>query len=64
MDPNPGKDVFLIITDISGYTRFMVAQLTAWVHGQYISSELTKAVINQVAASSKYLGAGTEAVPG
>jgi hypothetical protein len=42
------KDVFLIITDISGYTSFMVAHRTALVHGQLIISELTKAIIKQV----------------
>lgn len=48
MDPTPERDVFLIITDISGYTSFMVAHRTALVHGQLIISELTKAIIRQV----------------
>jgi len=42
------KEVFLIITDISGYTSFMVAHRTALMHGQLIISELTKAIIKQV----------------
>lgn len=48
VDPTPERDVFLIITDISGYTSFMVAHRTALVHGQFIISELTKAIIRQV----------------
>lgn len=48
MDHTPERDVFLIITDISGYTSFMVAHRTALVHGQLIISELTKAIIKQV----------------
>jgi hypothetical protein len=48
MDNNPERDVFLIITDISGYTSFMVGHQTALVHGQLIISELTKAIIKQV----------------
>jgi hypothetical protein len=48
MNDAPEKDVFLIITDISGYTSFMVAHRTALVHGQLIISELTKAIIKQV----------------
>ncbi len=48
MNDVPEKDVFLIITDISGYTSFMVAHRTALVHGQLIISELTKAIIKQV----------------
>jgi len=48
MDHTPERDVFLIITDISGYTSFMVAHRTALVHGQIIISELTKAIIKQV----------------
>ncbi len=48
MDNSPERDVFLIITDISGYTSFMVAHRTALVHGQLIISELTKAIIKQV----------------
>ena len=48
MDHTPERDAFLIITDISGYTHFMVAHRTALVHGQLIISELTKAIIKQV----------------
>ena len=48
MDNTLERDVFLIITDISGYTSFMVAHRTALVHGQLIISELTKAIIKQV----------------
>ncbi len=48
MDHTPERDVFLIITDISGYTPFMMAHRTALVHGQLIISELTKAIIKQV----------------
>ncbi len=48
MDYTSERDVFLIITDISGYTSFMLAHRTALVHGQLIISELTKAIIKQV----------------
>ncbi len=48
MDQTPERDVFLIIADISGYTRFMLAHRTALMHGQFIISELTKAIIKQV----------------
>ena len=48
MDNTPQRGVFLIITDISGYTSFMVAHRTALVHGQLIISELTKAIIKHV----------------
>jgi hypothetical protein len=48
MNETPEKNVFLIITDISGYTPFMVAHRTALVHGQLIISELTKTIIKQV----------------
>jgi hypothetical protein len=48
MNETSERDVFLIITDISGYTPFMVAHRTALVHGQLIISELTKAIIKQV----------------
>jgi Protein of unknown function (DUF2652) len=48
MDQAPERNVFLIITDISGYTAFMLAHRTALMHGQFIISELTKAIIKQV----------------
>lgn len=48
MDESTEKNVFLIIADISGYTRFMVEHRLCLVHGQIIISELTKAIIKQV----------------
>ena len=48
MERTPEKKVILIITDISGYTRFMVSNRQTLLHGQFIISELTKAIIAKV----------------
>ncbi|OGG04735.1 MAG: hypothetical protein A3F83_10680 [Candidatus Glassbacteria bacterium RIFCSPLOWO2_12_FULL_58_11] len=42
------RKVVLILTDISGYTRFMLSNKASLVHGQVIITELTKAIINQI----------------
>ena len=42
------RKVVLILTDISGYTRYMLSNKTSLVHGQVIITELTKAIINQI----------------
>jgi hypothetical protein len=42
------QEAILIITDISGYTRFMLSNRQSLLHGQIIISELTKAIIAQV----------------
>ena len=47
MEPDKRK-VILIITDISGYTRFMITNKDSLVHSQVILTELTKAIIKQV----------------
>ncbi len=47
MDTAP-KDVLLVITDISGYTRFMVANRKALFHAQTIIAELMQAIIAEV----------------
>ncbi len=47
MEPDKRK-VILIITDITGYTRFMITNKTSLVHSQIILTELTKAIIKQV----------------
>jgi class 3 adenylate cyclase len=40
--------VVLIIADISGYTRFMLANQTALVHGQMVITKLLEAIIHEV----------------
>jgi class 3 adenylate cyclase len=40
--------VVLIIADISGYTRFMLANRTALVHGQMVITKLLEAIIHEV----------------
>jgi class 3 adenylate cyclase len=45
---NEEKEVVLLLADISGYTRFMIASHTDRVHGQVVITELLKAVIRQV----------------
>jgi len=40
--------VVLILTDISGYTRFMLANQTAVVHGQMVITKLLEAIIREV----------------
>jgi hypothetical protein len=42
------QEVILIITDISGYTSFMLSNRQSHLHGQFIITELTKAIIAQV----------------
>lgn len=42
------KEAILIIADISGYTRFMLANQTALAHSQAIITELIQAIINEV----------------
>lgn len=45
---NVEKEVVLLLADISGYTKFMIASHTDQVHGQVVITELLKAVIRQV----------------
>jgi len=40
--------VVLILADISGYTRFMLANQTALVHGQMVITKLLEAIIREV----------------
>lgn len=42
------KEVLLILADISGYTRYMVANRHSRVHGQIIISELMQEILSQV----------------
>ena len=42
------RNVFLAILDISGYTRFMVAQKSSLVHAQVIISDLMRALLAEV----------------
>src|SRR5919199_1634894 len=42
------KDVILIIADISGYTRYMMAHEKALAHSQIIISELLNTILEQV----------------
>lgn len=42
------KDVVLILADISGYTRYMVANRHSRIHGQVVISELMNELIKQV----------------
>lgn len=48
MENSQEQEVILIITDISGYTRFMLSNRQSLLHGQIIITELTKAIIAQV----------------
>ena len=48
MNGSQEQEVILIITDISGYTRFMLSNRQSLLHGQIIITELTKAIIAQV----------------
>ena len=41
--------VVLIIADISGYTRFMLANRTALVHGQMVVTKLLEEIIRALA---------------
>lgn len=48
MDERMERDVILLLADISGYTRFMLANRTAALHSQGIITELLEAVIAEV----------------
>ena len=48
MDQGPERDMILILADISGYTRFMLANRAALIHAQGIISTLMQAVIREV----------------
>lgn len=48
MEQSQEQKVILIITDISGYTRFMLSNRQSLRHGQIIITELTEAIIAQV----------------
>ena len=43
-----GGEVVLLLADISGYTRFMLANRTEMAHGQGIITDLLQAVIRQL----------------
>jgi Protein of unknown function (DUF2652) len=45
MEQSHEQEVILIITDISGYTRFMLSNRETLLHGQFIITKLTKAII-------------------
>jgi hypothetical protein len=46
---NPAvRKVFLVIADISGYTRFMTSTKTNLLHSQIVISELTKSILTAV----------------
>jgi len=47
MEPRTER-VFLILADISGYTRFMLANQAALVHGQMVITKLLEEVIREV----------------
>jgi hypothetical protein len=51
MEQTHEQEVILIITGISGYTRFMLSNRETLLHGQFIITELTKAIIAQVKIS-------------
>ena len=42
------EQVVLILADISGYTRFMLASQEALVHGQQVITELLESIIREV----------------
>lgn len=42
------KEVILMLADISGYTRFMVAHKTSLYHAQVIITELIQTIIQQI----------------
>ena len=48
MENSQEQDVILILSDISGYTNFMLSNRTSIRHAQIIITELTKAIIAQV----------------
>jgi hypothetical protein len=47
MEPKPER-LLLILADISGYTRFMLANQLAWVHGQQVITQLIEAILREV----------------
>src|SRR5439155_14894902 len=47
MDRKP-RDVILLIADISGYTRYMLAHEKALAHSQLIVSELINTILAQI----------------
>ncbi|MCA1554567.1 MAG: DUF2652 domain-containing protein, partial [Chloroflexi bacterium] len=47
MDRRP-KDVLLLIADISGYTKYMIAHEKALAHSQLIISELLNSILEQI----------------
>lgn len=48
MSQPPEREAILLLADISGYTRFMLANRTALIHGQGIITDLLEAVIREV----------------
>ncbi len=44
---NDNRDAVLMIADISGYTKFMIANQTALGHGQFVITELMKTVLKE-----------------
>lgn len=48
MSDESDRQVLLLIADISGYTKFMLANRTSVKHGQIIISELMKTIIHEV----------------
>ena len=47
--PEPRTErIVLILADISGYTRFMLASQEALVHGQQVITELLESIIREV----------------
>jgi class 3 adenylate cyclase len=48
IESNETKDVLLLLADISGYTRFMVANQTELEHSQQIIGTLLEAIIEEV----------------
>ena len=51
MNPRPAdapEPVLLIIADISGYTRYMTANVKTLAHSQTIITELIHAIVRQI----------------
>lgn len=44
---NDTREAVLMIADISGYTKFMIANQTALGHGQFVITELMKTVLKE-----------------
>ena len=47
MEPKAER-LLLILADISGYTRFMLASQIALVHGQQVITSLIEAILQEV----------------